>query len=1172
MRLSKIKLAGFKSFVDPTVIQLPSNLTGVVGPNGCGKSNVIDAVRWVMGESSAKTLRGESMEDVIFNGSSSRKPVGMATIELVFDNHDGAIGGSYANYAEVSVRRTLSRDGTSSYYLNGARCRRKDVTHLFLGTGLGPRSYSIIEQGMVSRLVEARPEEMRSYLEEAAGISRYKDRRRETELRIGHTRENLERLGDLREEVGRQLAHLEKQSQLAEKYKELKQRERRLNAELVALKLRAIDVETGKQQHLLEERRNVVEAILAEQRHVEAEIERARATQVEHNEALARVQEDYYRHGAEVARLEQAIQHARDLRQQRQRELQQLEEGARALGQHLEHDRAQLKEQTAALASLDPALAAARDVQARSAAAQAEAELQLAAWQASWDTILAELGQARQEAVVEQARIEQLDDQLAALVQRQEKMRGDRAQLAADGVEPALEAIGEQAEREERNLAALQADMRTLEEGLNAARERVRELDESLHQARSALQARHGRLISLEALQQAALGRSQGRVTEWLERHGLEQRRRLAQELTVASGWDRAVETVLGTYLEAVCVDGIEAALGDLLGDLDEGSVTFFDTNARGTTRIARARTLPPLSSKVEPAAYIESLAPGVYAAESLGEALAQRHTLEAGESIITRDGVWIGRRWLRVKRDQDLHAGVLAREQELRAEREAEAVQQRELQELGRRFDEARAAFEVAEQDRSRRQEELNKAHTRHAEAKAQRDGLSARGDYLNRQRELLAVDENDIARQILQVDSLTRVARERLAQARARERVQDTARAAAEHERDALRRTQDVARSHAERDRNAALEVALQVERHRSAEASLVSGIERLTAQSQHQERRREELQTQLVEAEAPLAAQQTRLNEELAQRVRVEAELADARRAVEAADAGLRTLEQRRSQEEHRVQEARAAFDTVHIVVEQLRTRRTAYEEQFSGADFQLPELVAELAEDATAEVWETKLRQVEGRIERLGPINLAAIEEYQVQLERKRYLDAQHADVSEALTTLEQAIRKIDRETRTRFQETFDKVDAGLKRIFPRLFGGGHAYIELSGEDLLSAGVTVMARPPGKRNSTIHLLSGGEKALTAVALIFSIFELNPAPFCMLDEVDAPLDDTNVERFCDIVREMSDRVQFVVITHNKRTIELATHLTGVTMQEAGVSRLVAVDVEEAVRLAAT
>jgi chromosome segregation protein len=1172
MRLSKIKLAGFKSFVDPTVIHLPSNLTGVVGPNGCGKSNVIDAVRWVMGESSAKTLRGESMEDVIFNGSSARKPVGMATIELVFDNHDGAIGGRFANYAEVSVRRTLARDGTSSYYLNGARCRRKDVTHLFLGTGLGPRSYSIIEQGMVSRLIEARPEDMRSYLEEAAGISRYKDRRRETELRIGHTRENLERLSDLREEVGRQLAHLEKQSQLAEKYKELKQRERRLSAELVALKLRAIDAEMAKEQQVLAERRNVVEASIADQRRVEAEIERARASQIELNDALARVQESYYKHGAEVARLEQAIQHGRDLRQQRLRELQQLEEGARALGQHLQHDRAQLEEQTRALAGINPALTAAREVQSRSADEQSVAERELALWQADWDALLTELAQARQSAGVEQARIEHLEEQHASLEQRRAKLARDRTNLVSERVEPALEEIGAQAEREGDTLAGLQRASAELEASLNAARDEAREADEALHQARSTLQTLRGRRASLEALQQAALGRSKGSVSQWLARHGLEKRPRLAQELAVAPGWERAVETVLGAYLEAVCVDGIDAALGDLVAGLDAGSVTLFDTQARPERRDVGSAGLPCLSSKLQRRGYIESLFPDVRVAESLSDALERRSALQAGESIITRDGVWIGASWLRVSRDDDPHAGVLAREQELRGVRESEDAQLHVVEALERRHAEAPARVDAADQDRTRNQDELNKAHARYADVRARRDGLNARGVYLNRQLDLIGADETEIARHITEIEVSLGTARERLASASARERELDAARTEAERQRETLRQAYENARAHAENDRNVALDLALQAERYRSAEASLISSIERLTAQREHQERRGRELHEQTVAAEEPLAAQQVRLNEQLAERVRVESELGAARRAVESADADIRELERRRSQHEQQVDTARAAFDTVHIAVEQLKTRRVAYEEQFANAGFVLAELVIELAEDATAEQWESRLQQVQTRVERLGPINLAAIEEYQVQLERKQYLDSLHADVSEALTTLEQAIRKIDRETRTRFQETFDKVDAGLKRIFPRLFGGGHAYLELTGEDLLSAGVTVMARPPGKRNSTIHLLSGGEKALTAVALIFSIFELNPAPFCMLDEVDAPLDDANVERFCDIVRDMSDRVQFVVITHNKRTIELATHLAGVTMQEAGVSRLVAVDVEEAVRLAGT
>jgi chromosome segregation protein len=1173
MRLSKIKLAGFKSFVDPTVIQLPSNLTGVVGPNGCGKSNVIDAVRWVMGESSAKTLRGESMEDVIFNGSSARKPVGMATIELVFDNHDGAIAGSYANYAEVSVRRTLARDGTSSYYLNGARCRRKDVTHLFLGTGLGPRSYSIIEQGMVSRLIEARPEDMRSYLEEAAGISRYKERRRETELRISHTRENLERLGDLREEVGRQLEHLEKQSQLAEKYKELKQRERRLAAELIALKLRTVDSEIEREEHVLAERRNVVEAAIAEQRRVEAEIERGRALQVDCNEALSRVQERYYKHGAEVARLEQSIQHARDMRQQCQRELQQLEDGSRALEQHLEHDRLQLEEQRRALASIAPALGDAREVHAASAAAQSEAERALGEWQVRWNALTAQLGQAHQSAGVENTRTEHLEAQLAGIIQRLERLGGERASLTGEQVEPALAAVDAEAELEGRLLEQLQAGLQHLTERVTAARARAHELDASLHQARSTLQTLRGRRASLEALQQAALGRSGSGVTQWLARHGLEQRPRLAQELTVASGWERAVETVLGAYLEAVCVNGIDATIVELLGDLDQGSLTLLDAHAAAAVVDERApRALPRLSDHLRDSAFVAGLLPGVYAAESLRDALAHRQELAAGESIVTRDGLWIGRGWLRISRDEDPHAGVLAREQELRSLRDSEDAQLRELEALERRYDQARRTAEDAEQERAGGQEELNRAHARHAQARARRDALSERSGYLTRQLELLGAEESDLAEDMQSVRHALAVASERLVAAQARARELEAARTAEEQQRERLRVGHDERRAEAERDRDAALELTLQLERHRSAEAALVSGIARLGNQRDHQQSRTLELHAQIHAAEEPLAGQQRALEDALAQRLQVEASLREAREQVDAADTGLREIEQERSRCEQRVEAARMDFDAVHIVVEQHKTRRLGYEEQFAATGFPLADLQRELPDDAAAEQWETKLRQVEGRIERLGPINLAAIDEYQVQLERKKYLDAQHADLSEALETLEQAIRKIDRETRTRFQETFDKVDAGLKRIFPRLFGGGHAYLELTGDDLLSAGVGVMARPPGKRNSTIHLLSGGEKALTAVALIFSIFELNPAPFCMLDEVDAPLDDANVERFCEIVREMSDRVQFVVITHNKRTIELATHLAGVTMQEAGVSRLVSVDVEEAVRLAAT
>jgi chromosome segregation protein len=789
-----------------------------------------------------------------------------------------------------------------------------------------------------------------------------------------------------------------------------------------------------------------------------------------------------------------------------------------------------------------------------------------------WDALMSDLSDARQTVSVEQARIEQLREQLREVEQRREKVRHDRSLVAAEHAEPALRAVDLEAERESEALAALQAAVRTLDEGLSAAREQERAIGDALEQARSRMQALQGRRASLEAVQQAALGRAQGGVSDWLARCGLGERPRLAQELSVAPGWESAVETVLGAYLEAVCVDGVDEALGQLLASLDGGTLTLLDTRAVPPSSEPVSGFLPRLASKVAQGGIIASLFPGVYAAESLHDALGRRPDLRAGESIITREGIWIGASWLRVTRDQDLHAGVLAREQELRAARELEEGQLREVRLLEQRHADARAALDAAEQQRVRQQHALNDAHARYVDVKSRREGLSARGAYLSRQLGLLDVDEGELARQIERVASAIAVADARRADARQRVSALDAERTRAEREREHLREGYEAARTKADDDRAVMSDLVLQIERYRSALAALTAGMERLEAQRRQHHARRDELDAQLAAAEDPLAEQKAKLHELLAKRLEVEAALAAARRSLEESDATLRQLEQSRASHEQQVEAARGSFDAVRIVVEQLRTRRMTYEEQVAATGFDLSEALSALTDDATLEDWEAKLKHMESRIERLGPINLAAIEEYQAQLERKQYLDAQHSDLSEALATLEQAIRRIDRETRTRFQETFERVDAGLKRIFPRLFGGGHAYLELTGEDVLSAGVGVMARPPGKRNSTIHLLSGGEKALTAVALIFAIFELNPAPFCMLDEVDAPLDDANVERFCDIVRDMSDRVQFVVITHNKRTIELATHLTGVTMQEAGVSRLVAVDVEEAVRLAAT
>ena len=575
MRLTKIKLAGFKSFIDPTAVSFPSNLVGVVGPNGCGKSNIIDAVRWVMGEISAKHLRGDSMADVIFNGSGSRKPVGQASVELVFDNTDGKLGGEYAGYSEVSLKRVVERDGNSAYFLNSARCRRKDITQLFLGTGLGSRSYAIIEQNMISRVIEARPEDMRGFLEEAAGISRYKERRRETETRIGHTRENLERLGDVREEVEKQLRHLQRQAATARRYQTLKQEERDLQAQLLALRLREVETEAGARAAILRERDLALQSVLAGQRSIEASIERSRAEHTAHSDRLSAVQGRYYEIGAEISRTEQAIEHARELRARQRQEIEQLDQSHQEAIQQRGRDAEQAATLASALAELEPGLESARLAEEASATALAAAEQSMHEWQDRWESFNQSLRAGATSAESERVRVEELDNHVRRIVAQRERAGRERETLTAADVTARINEV----EREEATAHAAADDARRRMEELvgqlQAERQRQRELADSAQAARREALETEGRIVSLEALQRAALGQASGQVVEWLSASGLAGRPRLAQQLAVDAGWERAVETVLGAYLEAVCVDSIDDVAG-LLSGLGTGTVSFF--------------------------------------------------------------------------------------------------------------------------------------------------------------------------------------------------------------------------------------------------------------------------------------------------------------------------------------------------------------------------------------------------------------------------------------------------------------------------------------------------------------------------------------------------------------------------------------------------------------------
>ncbi len=1172
MRLSKIKLAGFKSFVDPTTITFPSNLVGVVGPNGCGKSNVIDAVRWVMGESSASRLRGDSITDVIFNGSSSRKPIGAASVELMFDNSETTLEGQYAKYAEIAIRREVSRDGISTYYLNGTRCRRKDITGIFLGTGLGPRSYSIIEQGVISRMIEAKPEEMRAFLEEAAGISKYKERRRETTNRIRRTRDNLDRLKDVLEEVEKQIKHLDRQAKTAGRYERLKDNERKTVAELLALRLRDLDDRANQSGATLRDKETAMEALVAEQRKIEAHIEEVRVSQSERSDMFNEVQGRFYKSGAEIARIEQTIEHAHELRERQQKDLEQAVQGATEIAEHINSDQSQIAQLDLHLSELAPGLEQAKESEKRALESLQQAEQALTDWQQKWDESTLAWNEASQTRNVEETRAEQIQSRIGSLTERQKKLDASKQTAKPQDLKDTFEKLS--ATEQRKRQAREESDLAIADIGdkILKLREQDTKLNKLVDERRATLQAAQARHASLEAVQQAALGAGDEAIQGWLESAGLQDNERVAQSLAVESGWETAVETVLGDYLQAVCVNDVSTAAASL-AQLRGGNMTLLiDTSSAELVD----ESVLTLASKVAsaPAVVLEVLRM-VRITESLDKALAIREQLNQSDtdaSVITKDGVWLSRNWLRVCRDKNAKAGVLGREHDMRRLKGEIRELQARSESAVKLVNDGRLQLTQLEKHRDTLQRNASTLLGEYSEVKAELDAVRFRADQAKAQQAAIIEESGDIEKEHFAAEEQIRESRAESARATDQLAELEAQRAALESQREDLRAELHRVRAQADEDRMQAHDLAIQYETRRSSKDSTAQSLARMESQRRHFGNREQEIRQQLQQSETPLESNKEQLEILLKTRVTVESELGESRRRVEEVEGLLRDLDQSRMSATLSVEESQEFVNEARMAVQEIRVRREGFSEQLDQTGFELGELLEGLDEEADPDSWDEKLEKIRRRIDRLGPINLAAIDEFKEQSERKEYLDSQLADLNDALATLEGAIHKIDRETRTRFRETFANVDTGFKRLFPKLFGGGHAYLELTGDDLLTAGVTVMARPPGKRNSTIHLLSGGEKALTAVALVFAIFELNPAPFCLLDEVDAPLDDANIVRFCRIVKAMADKVQFVFITHNKVTMEMARQLTGITMQEPGVSRVVAVDLDEDVKMAAS
>ncbi|MFC3653819.1 chromosome segregation protein SMC [Dyella humi] len=1166
MRLTTIKLAGFKSFVDPTTLHLPTNMTGVVGPNGCGKSNIIDAIRWVMGESAASRLRGDSLTDVIFSGSSARKPVGQASVELIFDNSDGTIQGEYGQYAEISVKRQVTRDGQSAYFLNGARCRRRDITDLFLGTGLGPRSYSIIEQGMISQIIEAHPEELRMHLEEAAGISKYKERRKETESRIKATRENLDRVRDVRDEVDKQLEHLNRQARAAERWKAYKEEQTRKEAELRALEYRGLKSQHDGQGQGLSVAEIEIEKRLAEQRQIESQIESVRERHIEASEHLNEVQADVYKVGAEIARVEQQVRFNKETAERLQRAQQDTEREHVELAEHISTDREQVETLRMALAEGEPKLETLQQMQDETADSLRETETKLADWQQRWDTYTRTAGEASRAAEVERTKLAYLDRQTVDLSKRKDALEAEQKATDVDALDAAAEQLHNEHDTQRERVETLGGMLDQHKLAHEKVLDEERQVQSTLNDARQQLQTARGRLASLEALQHAALGQEESAASAWLSQFGLDKKRRLGEVLQVEAGWETAVETVLSGFIDSVLVDGAHDLAKEFPG-LSNADVALLDATEGG------AATAGTLAAHVRGPAAAMTILSHVLIAENIDEAHRRVSGLSAlapYQSVITRTGEWLGPGWASVRRAQGNQVGVLAREREIRTLTEQVESLEARIEEAGARLDALRTSKFEAERARDDAQRELYNAHRRQSELAGQLQGHRGKVETARARAEKVAGELSALLEQMEELQTQTREARARLDESVNNMGDLEDQRRELENERRAWLEAREEARMNAREAADQAHALALSLESKRSSLASLEQALARMENQIRQIESRRTEITEQLEAGSDPIAELESERQTYLDQRLLVDRQLVEARRALEDCDIEMRKLEQQRHNLEQELSGLRESLSEKKLAAQALQMRADQLAEAIAASGLDLETLLGELAQDVDATQWRQQLADLGQKIARLEPVNLAAIQEHAEQSERKTYLDNQLADLTSAMETLENAIKKIDRETRQRFKETFDRVNAGVQELFPRLFGGGHAYLELTGDDLLSTGVSIMARPPGKRVSNITLLSGGEKALTAVSLVFAIFALNPAPFCLLDEVDAPLDEANVGRFSNMVREMSEKVQFIFVSHNKATMEAASQLCGVTMREPGVSRLVQVDLAEATKLA--
>ncbi|MGI5308901.1 chromosome segregation protein SMC [Rheinheimera sp. WS51] len=1159
MRLKHIKLSGFKSFVDLTTIPFMQQMTAVVGPNGCGKSNVIDAVRWVLGESSAKNLRGDAMTDVIFNGSSHRKPVSQASVELLFENTQGHISGNLADRSEIAVKRLVTRDAQSTYFLNGTKCRRRDITDIFLGTGLGPRSYAIIEQGMISRLIESKPQELRVFIEEAAGISKYKERRRDTENRIKRTRENLERLNDVREELGKNIDKLKRQAASAQRYKELKAQERKLKAELTSIKWLNYHNQLQLLEQQLAQKTTELEKYHADQTGEQRQLEALKQQAQDARQKFDQLQANFYQLGSVITRLEQQILHHRQQQQQLNQQLAQAKQSLEQSDSFIASEQQQYQQVSEQLEHDKPEIAMLDEQLELLAQQLAELELQQTDAQQAYQ-------QWQQQQFQLQKQQQQLSLQLENALVQQQQLENQLQQIQQELAQLAIKPLSQQCQQHQQHISVFQQQYQQQQLATADTQQQHAQQAQSLEQAKQQLQRESTVLHSLELEQQ--------RLTQ-RQKQQQAQQQQLLQQLKVKPGWALAVTMALGKLQHAkiVAKSELEASLEKNTA-LSQASFVWAHSGHRGQSDngdkfanlgVSNAACLSSvILSGVYPSNFDQILL-----AENAAQAYKLQPSLSIGQSIITADGVWLGANWgLYAAEEQDgylqlverlaqLSQLIAAAEDKVTQHNTLVAAQQQQLEKLTGELQQHQQQLSGIEQQIQQENTQLLLAKQTLQQAEKLQAKLQQDSENHSLSQAVLAEKIASLQAELEQCEQQLRLHEQQQQQLIAQQQTEQQQ--FVQH------------KAHYEQKRHQLQQFVMQYKMSQQQQKTLALSIERAKQQQTQLHEQVAELTLKLQQDDEPELLLQEQLQHSLVELEQAELSMQQQQNNLSELEQRIRQLEQGQYGTEQLLTEKRAAIETIRLEAEGYRVRANNMLEQLTQQQASIKQILPELAADADEKQWQRQLDLTTESIQRLGAINLAAIEEYEQQAERKHYLDVQNEDLHAAMATLETAIRKIDKETRQKFKHTFEQVNEGLKSLFPKVFGGGSAYLALTEDDLLETGVSIMARPPGKKNSTIHLLSGGEKALTALSLVFSIFRLNPAPFCMLDEVDAPLDDANVGRFCNLVREMSETVQFIYISHNKIAMEMATQLMGVTMQEPGVSRIVAVDVDDAVKMTA-